>query len=98
VVRTAIEWNWNRAKVQWKFLLPRQRTWVKALIFLSLIWTCLLFDDIFDSSDHFFFSRGVWIVADLLMAYFSASAAWHEFSDTLSPELLTAEDLTEGTE
>jgi len=99
MVKTAVEWNLARAKIQWKFISPKQRRAIKWNIFWTVCWTLsLVWDVFFPPTRYFVLTREFWIVIDILLTYFAISQAWHEYTNILSPKLLTDEELTEGTE
>ena len=99
MVKTAVAWNKDRAKIQWKFLSPRQRRSIKWNIFWAAAWMlCLVWDVFFPPAHYFFLGREFWIAADVVLTYLAGAWAWHEYSDILSPQLLTQDELTEGTE
>jgi hypothetical protein len=99
VVRTALLWHKDRAKIQWNFLTSSQRYNIKWEVGMGIVATIFLVQDIFfPSESYFLFPRWVWIVTTALWAWINFYCAWIEYTDHLSPKLFTHDELTEGTE
>ena len=66
--------------------------------FWSVFWVGLLVLDLYSFGSYAFIPRPAWIFFDVLMIYGAASMAWYEYTNILSPKILTHEELTRGTE
>jgi protein-S-isoprenylcysteine O-methyltransferase Ste14 len=93
-----VKWNIWRLKTQWKFLVSRERSTIKFFVPLGLLLVAgspVLAFFVQTSHPKFF---GTFCFLMLFAGLGLLMTSWATFIDHLSPNLLTHEDLTEGTE